>query len=790
MLPKPRSVKAREAILVVVGFVGLLGAIFTGFDLFQAMRRAEDLYSVGMAGLSIEADLQDYTQESRRLFVYALTTKDPNVQLTYVRTARDADREVNRLHKSFAGIRLSGAARSTLAALIGDWKKYLVVRDDLIGLILEDQTGVALREELQKGAPLFEQCSRRLQELKRLLDQYAREQLVAVRHTYYRCAVEVGMLMIAMILFIGSLRILSSLRRRNQSLEEAEIVERQRSAILESISQNAPLGQIFPAIENLVSRQFSDCKTAITLNGSGLPGIGETAPHASNAGTARVQSVPLLTGQQQLAGSLEVRFRNARPVSGLERRFIERAAQLAVLAIEHRQATDQLAYQAQHCSLTGLGNRMKFQEQLRRAIARAASEKHELAVLWIDLDRFKQVNDALGHHVGDMLLRHVAERLSGCVRHDDGHAVARMGGDEFVILLTGCPTEKVTEVAARVLETLNEPVVTPKHNVSVSASIGISFFPEHGNDAETLMRNADTAMYAAKFRGKSRHEIYDPAQGRTSGETFEIDRQLRTALQEDQFELHYQPQVGAEGIECVEALLRWHSPALGAVPPSRFIPIAEENGVIVPLGLWVLRQACFQVALWNRQYGPLRVAVNVSAHQFVRADFVAEVMEALADSRLEPTMLELELTESTLMSNLEQAAAQFHNLRRIGVRIAIDDFGTGNSSLSYLRRLPVDTLKIDRSFIQDLDSDSRENGPRQMIRAIVGMAHGLELSVVAEGVEKTQHYDVIRSEECDLSQGYLHFKPMSAPMLAAVLAGERGKTSPPVHSIPLEEVAH
>jgi diguanylate cyclase (GGDEF)-like protein len=760
---RPLSVRSREAILVVVGCLGLLGAVLTGFDLFQAMRRAEDLYSVGMAGLSIEGDLQDYTQESRRLFVYALTTRDPNVQLTYVRAARVADGEVARLHKSFAGLRLSGAAQSTLARLVRDWKNYLEVRDDLIGLILEDQTDLALREELQKGAPLFEQCARRMQELKQLLDQYAREQLMAVRHTYYRCAAEVGMLIVAMILFIGSLRLLSSLKRRNQALAEKEIVERQRSSILESISQNAPLTQIFPAIEQLVSRQFPQSRVAITLS---------DGPHAETPG---VCSVPLLTAQQRLAGTLDVRFPHRAPVSEHDGRFIERAAQLAVLAIEHRHATDQLAYQAQHCSLTGLANRMKFQEQLRQAITRASIEKHELAVLWIDLDRFKQVNDVLGHHVGDALLQQVALRLSGCALQHAGGAAARIGGDEFVILLPACPAERAVEIATHILEKMDQPVVTPKHNLGVSASIGISYFPEHGNDAETLMRNADTAMYAAKFLGKSRYEIYDPAQGRTSGETFEIDRLLRTALQGHEFELHYQPQVGARGIECVEALLRWHSPALGTVPPSRFIPIAEENGVIVPLGQWVLRQACFQAARWNQAYGPLRVAVNVSAHQFVRSDFVAVVMEALADSRLDATLLELELTETTLMSNLEQAAAQFHNLRRIGVRIAIDDFGTGNSSLSYLRKLPVDTLKIDRSFIQDLDVTAGESSSRQMIRAIVGMAHGLDLSVVAEGVERTLHYQVIKSEACDLSQGYLHYKPMSAQMLEEALAGERGE---------------
>jgi diguanylate cyclase (GGDEF)-like protein len=761
------TIKSREAILVAAGCLGLAGAVLTSFDLFQAMRRAEDLYSVGMAGLSIEGDLQDYTQESRRLFVYALTTGDPNVQLTYVRAARAADREVGRLHKSFAGLRLSGPAQATLAQLVRDWKNYLVVRDDLIGLILEDQTDLALKEELQKGAPLFEQCARRMQELKQLLDQYAREQLMAVRRTYYRCAAEVGMLIVAMILFIGSLRILSSLKRRNQALAEKEIVERQRSSILESISQNAPLAQIFPAIEHLLSRQFPQSKVSIGLSDSAI------TPPSDAPG--QLCSVRLLTAQQQLAGTLDVRFPHHGQLSEHDVRFIERAAQLAVLAIEHRHATDQLAYQAQHCSLTGLANRMKFQDQLRQAVARAVTEKHELAVLWIDLDRFKQVNDVLGHHVGDTLLQQVALRLSGCALQHEGSAAARIGGDEFVILLPACPAERAVEIATQILARLDQPVVTPKHDLGVSASIGISLFPEHGTDAETLMRNADTAMYAAKFLGKSRYEIYDPAQGRTSGETFEIDRLLRTALQEGEFELHYQPQVGTRGIECVEALLRWHSPALGAVPPSRFIPIAEENGVIVPLGQWVLRQACFQAARWNREYGPLRAAVNVSAHQFVRSDFVAVVLEALADSGLEATLLELELTETTLMSNLEQAAAQFHNLRRIGVRIAIDDFGTGNSSLSYLRKLPVDTLKIDRSFMQDLDVTSGESSSRQMIRAIVGMAHGLDLSVVAEGVERTLHYQVIMSEACDLSQGYLHYKPMSAQMLEKALAAERGE---------------
>jgi diguanylate cyclase (GGDEF)-like protein len=761
-------IKVREAALVAVGIAALLGAVFAAFDLWHAMRRAEALYSVGMAGLSIEGDLQDYTQESRRLFVYALTTKDPNIQLTYVKAARASDREVARLQSAFSRIQLDPVAQSVLARLTTDWKRYLAVRDELIGLILEDSSDQALSEELAQGAPLFEQCARSLQELKRLLDKYAREQLVAVQQTYYRCAGEVGLMIVTMILFIGSLRMLTGLKRRNQSLTEAELVERQRSLILEWISQSAPLDRIFAEIESLVGRGYPDARAVISSNEDRYSIL--DAAGSAPEGLPRIYSILLVTNQQEISGTLSLYSRKQGPLSAVEIRFLERAAQLAILAIEHRLVTDQLAYQAQHDSLTGLANRLKFQERLEEAIAQASRETGELAVLWIDLDRFKQVNDVLGHHAGDLLLQQVARRLLRCAAGTEGSAVARIGGDEFIVLLPGCGEEKAAVVAAAILGLLSRPTIAMTQDIGVSASIGVSCFPRHGEDPETLLKNADTAMYSAKSLGKSGYQVYERAMGMATEERFEIDRLLQTALQDNQFEVYYQPQIGPRGIECVEALVRWHSPSLGMVSPTRFIPVAEENGTVVPLGAWVLRQACFQTSAWNAQgYGPLRVAVNVSAHQFVRSDFAAAVAQALADSGLDPTLLELELTETAVMSNIEQTLGQFQKLRRLGINIAIDDFGTGNSSLSYLRQLPVDTLKIDRSFIEDIDAHG--GGTRQLIRAIVGMAHGLGLRVVAEGVETERQYDVIQSEGCDLSQGYLHHKPMPAGELGQMLAG-------------------
>ncbi len=786
------SLRIRETILIAIGAAAVLGAVFASNDLLHAVQEAETFYSVGMNALSIEGDLQEYTQGSRRVFVYALTTKDPNVQLPYVNAARNADVDVTRLFRKISLLPLNSASKEEIAGFYRDWNRYLKVRNSVTGLILEDQPALAMEQERVEGAALFENCAKRLKGLKKRLDQNAQEELEAVRKTYYRCAVEVGFLIVTTILFIYSLRMLSGLKTTNQRLAESEMTERQRGEILEAISQNKSLDEILRSIAALVEKTYTSGLCVITLmeNSIELPSA-RTAPESFSRLNMACRGAEVIdkmkskwivhirAGKDHTVGSIEVYFPQQVTAMPEDLRLLERTGQLAGLAVEHGLVSSQLAFQAKHDGLTSLVNRAVLRDRIGDALKQANGDKKSFALLWIDLDRFKQVNDNLGHHIGDLLLQQVAQRLLACIRDSD--TAARIGGDEFVILLPRCETSQLAvEIAGRIVGRLNEPVQAQQHTISVSGSLGISLYPEHGDDCETLLRNADTAMYAAKASGKNMFQIYESKMGVVSAETFEIDRQLRIALdgggkligrkisRTTEFELQYQPQVNSSGtIESVEALLRWDSSVLGAVSPARFVPIAEENGVIVALGGWVLREACKQAAVWRRRGHDLRVAVNVSPHQFLRCDFPAAVKQALADNELPPELLELELTETAFVRNLDDIVGQFETIRQLGVRISIDDFGTGNSSLSYLRALPVDGLKIDRSFVAGIESIDRNTLP--LVRAIVGMAHGLRLRVVAEGTETRGQLQILRREGCDLHQGYFLHRPVNAAGIDAIL---------------------
>lgn len=757
----------REVALISIGIMALLSAALAGFDLLYALKKGEAVYSVSVSGLSIEGELQGFTQESRRVLLYALMTTNPNLQLPYVKAAREADAQVNRLNEELAKISLPASARIVLLSLRKEWQRYVAVRSEIIGLILEDRTNEALVLEETESAPLFDACARRLRELKQILGQFARQQLVQIRGTYYRCAGEVGFMIITLLLFIASFRMLSTLRGRNQHLSHVEVLERHRSRILEAINQNIPLADIFTDISRLVERQLPRGLSVALLDS--FPQTQTWVnPLLSNPPLLRIFSVPIPGTAQDSAAALEVFSPKLLSLREDDIRFCERAAQLASLAIEHHRVTGKLAFQAEHDGLTGLANRVKFQERLLHAIRESGDGARPFALLWIDLDRFKQVNDMFGHHVGDCLLQETANRLSSCV--SSGGTIARFGGDEFVILLPECPhPEQAAGVAHCILEQLNKPLQVGNHDLSFGASIGVGVYPDHGQDSETLLRNADAAMYSAKCSGKNMFRIYDAEMGVASSENLEIGRQLRTALENREFELYYQPQCAADGaILGAEALLRWTNPVLGSVSPNRFIPIAEENGVIVPLGEWVLREACRQAAHWQRGgCQEFAIAVNVSAHQFVRSDFAATVASVLEQSGIPPRLLELELTESTVMQRLDQTIDQMNTLRALGVHIAVDDFGTGASSLSYLTKLPIDSLKIHRSFVSAVDALSRKSVP--LIRAIVGMAQGLRLKVVAEGVETVEQLNMLEAEGCQVFQGFHFHKPVPSRQMADLL---------------------
>ncbi len=431
------------------------------------------------------------------------------------------------------------------------------------------------------------------------------------------------------------------------------------------------------------------------------------------------------------------------------------------------QANARLRHAATHDALTGLPNRVLLADRLRQAIARASRHEMRFAVLVVDLDRFKAINDSLGHIAGDELLQEVARRLSGLLRKED--SLARLGGDEFVLLIheVSGPAD-AEQVARKVLTQVALPFQLAGLDVHVSPSVGISLCPDDGDDSETLLQHADAAMYHAKKKGRNTFQFFAPAMNAFARERLELESGLRTALAQREFELHYQPKVDiATGrIESAEALIRWRHPKRGLIPPGGFIPLAEETGFIVQLGEWVLYEACRQARAWQDEGLHLRMAVNLSARQFRQDSLIETVRGALTAARLEPRYLELELTESAVMQDAESSVQIMRRLSDAGLRISVDDFGTGYSSLSYLRRLPLDKLKIDRSFIREIVT-SRDDA--EIVRAIVTLAHSLHLKVIAEGVETAEQLTFLRALGCDQYQGFYCSPPLPPAQFIALL---------------------
>lgn len=426
-------------------------------------------------------------------------------------------------------------------------------------------------------------------------------------------------------------------------------------------------------------------------------------------------------------------------------------------ALESVARAEQVAY---HDPLTGMPNRALFFDRLNVALAHAARHKHKLAVLFLDLDRFKHVNDSLGHTLGDELIREASLRLKKCMRSED--TVARFGGDEFLLLLRIVGRiEDAGRVAQKILESISQPYHLGKSEIITTASIGIAIYPTDGTDAETLVRNADAAMYRAKESGRDATRFYAPAMNANSLEELELESDLRRALERKQLALHYQPLIdlGTGRIYGLEALIRWEHPKLGLLAPDRFIPIAESTGLIIPIGNWVIREACRQIKAWHRMLGiELVVSVNLSPRQFEQADLPGLVRAAFEEAALRPRFLELEITESHAMADVEKSIRILGELKSLGVRLAIDDFGTGYSSLSYLKQFPVDTLKLDRSFVREITVP--EDGA--IARGIIAMAHSLNLRVLAEGVETLGQLEFLKEHACDRLQGYLFSRPLPA----------------------------
>jgi diguanylate cyclase (GGDEF)-like protein len=467
----------------------------------------------------------------------------------------------------------------------------------------------------------------------------------------------------------------------------------------------------------------------------------------------------------QCAHALSAKWRNERAlgqyVNSLEVRITDRTERLEV-------ANKQLRHLATHDALTSLPNRVLLEDRLNQAIVHAQRSSEQFAVCVLDLDRFKLINDSLGHHAGDELLRHVARRLTRAVRPSD--TVGRLGGDEFMLIVGQIGSRTEAEPLARtIVEGLQTPTKIGELDVHASASIGIAFYPADGTTIETLYARADAAMYSAKQRGGSTFECFTTSMSLASEDRVRFEGDLHRALKQQQFELHYQPKFkGVSGaIHSAEALIRWRHPERGLIMPDRFIPLAEESGLIVPMGAWALQQACRQVRAWHDQGLPLvRVAVNISAVEFRRVDLVDTVRRALTDAGIDAHCLEIELTETAVMSDPEESVELLERFSRMGIVVSVDDFGTGYSSMSYLRRFPIDKLKIDRSFITNIMTSADDAA---IVQAIISLAHSLRLTVVAEGVESAEQVAFLQKQGCDQYQGHYFSHPLEPAAFAQLL---------------------
>jgi diguanylate cyclase (GGDEF)-like protein/PAS domain S-box-containing protein len=470
-----------------------------------------------------------------------------------------------------------------------------------------------------------------------------------------------------------------------------------------------------------------------------------------------------VTDQHEAADAL----RRAR--DELEVRVQERTAELQAEIVERRQAQARVHHMAYHDALTGLPNRALLSDRLDRGMLAARRGGTRLALLFIDLDRFKTINDSLGHLVGDHLLKEVAQRLCSVVRASD--TVARLGGDEFVVLVPGVHNEaECGMVGDKIIEALAAPVEFEGRSLHISPSIGICLYPDDGEDVESLMRKADAAMYQAKAAGRNNYQFYAERMNAAAARHFELETRLRGALARDEFVLHYQPIVSAVDarVHALEVLLRWRQPDRGLVPPDEFIPSLEENGLIVPVGEWVIKSACEQVVAWQRAgVAPVPLAINLSARQFMHRGLIEALRRILLDTGIDPALLEFEITETALMQHGGLTLETLGQIDRMGICLSIDDFGTGYSSLAYLKRFPVRKIKIDRAFVRDLEASTEDQA---IVSAIMALAGSLQLSVVAEGVETPAQLALLRRHGCHYAQGYLFARPLPVEQVTPLLA--------------------
>ena len=586
-----------------------------------------------------------------------------------------------------------------------------------------------------------------------------------------------------------------------KEFEDAIVDNAKRQGLIARLGRKAlesgPLQELFElaaelACEGLGVRHaalfaFDTPGSAVLQAGAGFPQAAFGARFAHVAGPGSAQSLArwsagllgadaagsgievFIVCRERLYGALAVYAPESRTFQEHEDGFLNAVANILATAIEREDARSRLTYLAQYDALTGLPNRHRLSGCLEEAIGAAARQGQRVGVMFIDLDRFKSVNDMMGHSVGDELLAQASRRLLDCVR--EGDVVARLGGDEFAVVLPrlGGPADAET-IARRIVEELARPFMLQGQQLFVSASVGIAGYPADGASAEALLKSADTAMYSAKNSGRNNYRFYQAAMHANAAQRLQIETDLHLALERGEFELHYQPKLRLAGgaVSGFEALLRWRHPERGLVSPLEFISILEDTGMILQVGEWVIAEVCRQLGEWSAVFERVPpVAINLSARQLTHAGLSDTVRAIVAQAGIDPRLLEFELTESMLMTDPEAAVAILTSLKAQGMRLSVDDFGTGYSSLAYLKRFPLDALKIDRTFVRDLPADSDDAA---ITKAVISLAHSLNLKVVAEGVETVGHVRALEAYQCDEIQGYYVSKPLPAPAAAALLA--------------------
>lgn len=599
-----------------------------------------------------------------------------------------------------------------------------------------------------------------------------------------------------------------ALHRDISAQKLAAFLDHDRSEILALLLQHAPVTSVLNRLVTLIERQRPHWLVWAELDGQAAAASKPLASEATQIGpllrqiiARHHQKTPITVDLRQywdqlrhlrvssgwiwpLAktnGALAIFYQPTDWLSESDHALLRVITDLFNLIADHAHLNAQLHYQVRYDALTGLPNRNLLQERIELALRDAREQRHIVALLFIDLDGFKQVNDSLGHPIGDRFLKHVSQAFAACVRPQD--TLGRMGGDEFLLLMPDLPDARLADIAAqRLLEALQAPYFHEGQELRLTASIGISLFPRDGVDVVTLLKNADSAMHRAKELNRSGFLHYRPEHSRRAHVRLALETQLRRAIERHELVVYYQPQYDlmSESITSLEALVRWHHPQRGPISPGEFVPIAEESDLIVEIGSWVLREACRQAVAWQQTgYPLLRISVNVSARQLLRPEFVAEVAAVLNTTGLPAQYLELEITEGVMLDDPIYAARQIDQLRHMGVRIALDDFGTGYSSLAYLRQLRLDALKIDQAFVRAIDEQqSMVTNSRSLLRAIINLAHSLGLAVVAEGVETEEQRTALLSMGCDVLQGYLIAHPIPADEVWPTILRLQGRHTP------------